>query len=335
MNPFKKNNSLFISSKKERLDFPHNPNNLVLVYDTSKEPANNTISVPLNGTVNCTINWGDGFSENHTTTGFKTHTYSQPGVYVVQISGTLTQFSYGTNSSSSNNRSKLVACLSFGDTGLNDLSNAFYNCQNLVKCPHFLPSSVISLRACFLGCTSFNYSISSWNTSNIKSMEEMFFGCINFNQPINTWNTSTVTNMAYMFQNCYNFNQPLFLWNTSSVTNMFSMFTNCNKFNQPIGLWDTSSVTNMVTMFSGAFEFKQDLSGWDIRQVTNMSGMFSSNSWGTSNYDAALIAWSQLVSPQTGISFGAGTNKYSSDATSARNVLTNTYNWVISDGGLL
>jgi hypothetical protein len=46
-----------------------NPDALVLVYDTSLEPANNTISVPLNGTVNCTIDWGDGSSESHTTTG--------------------------------------------------------------------------------------------------------------------------------------------------------------------------------------------------------------------------------------------------------------------------
>jgi hypothetical protein len=66
-----------------------------------------------------------------------------------------------------------------------------------------------------------------------------------------------------------------------------------------------------------------------------MFAMFSSNSWGTSNYDAVLIAWSQLISPQSNVSWGVGTNKYSSAAALARNVLTNTYNWVISDGGLL
>lgn len=39
MNTFKKNNSLLIGSLKEIPDFPHNPNNLVLVFDTSLAAA--------------------------------------------------------------------------------------------------------------------------------------------------------------------------------------------------------------------------------------------------------------------------------------------------------
>jgi hypothetical protein len=63
--------------------------------------------------------------------------------------------------------------------------------------------------------------------------------------------------------------------------------------------------------------------------------MFSLNNWGTANYDAALIAWSELTSPSNNVVWGVGTNKYSSAAASARNILTSTYNWVILDGGLL
>jgi len=363
MNTFVKNNSLLIGSIKEQPEYPHNPNNLVLVYDTSKEPANNTVSVPLNGTVNCTIYWGDGSSETHTTTGFKTHTYASAGVYIVQISGTMTQLNYGTGASTTNNKAKLVRCLSFGAIGLTSLSNAFYNCNQLIQCPASLPTSsaVTTFSNAFFNCTQFNDArIGSWNTAAVTNMSNMFRGASAFNQPIggwNTaavtnmsamfsvasafnqpiggWNTAAVTNMSSMFQNAPAFNQPIGGWNTAAATNMNSMFQNEPAFNQPIGDWNTGAVTNMSNMFQNASVFNQDISGWDIRKVTSMAIMFSSNNWGTTNYDAALIAWSQLSTPQTGVSFGVGSNKYSSSAVSARNVLINTYNWNISDGGLL
>jgi len=363
MNTFKKNNSLLIGSIKEQPDFPHNPNNLVLVYDTSLEPANNTVSVPLNGTVNCTINWGDGSSQSYTTTGFKTHTYANPGVYVVQISGTMTQLNYGTGSSATNNKAKLVRCLSFGNVGLTNLNNAFYNCSNLIQCPTSLPTTsfVTNTIRMFYNCSVFNQDIGNWDTATVTTMQEMFFGCSVFNQDIGDWNTSAVTNMQGLFFNCSVFNQNVGSWNTAEATRMQSMFAGCSvfnqdisgwnttkvinmggmfqnamAFNQPIGSWNTAEVTSMQSMFAGQnHAFAHDISGWDIRKVTTMNTMFFGNNWGTSNYDAALIAWSQLISPQSNVSWVVGTNKYSSAAASARNILTNTYNWTISDGGLL
>jgi len=362
VNPFIRNNSLLFGAKKEdQPDFPHDPNNLVLVYDTSLEPANNTISVPLNGTVNCTINWGDDSSDSYTTTGFKTHTYDSPGVYVVQISGTMTNLSYGISDSNTNNKRKLVRCLSFGNIGLTRLESAFRNCVNFIQCPDALPPAIITLDRCFSGCEFFNDNrVTNWITSNVRVMSFTFQSCKLFNQPLHNWNTDRVTTMFGLFQNCSEFNQSLNNWNTSLVTNMAGIFNGCSSFNQPLNSWDTSNavsmfnlfrdcfvfnqplnnwnvfkVTRMDFMFNSANAFSQDISSWDIRQVTNMSNMFSSNNWGTANYDAALIAWSQLVSPQTGISFGVGTNKYSSAAASARNALIDTYNWSISDGGVL
>jgi hypothetical protein len=111
MNTFVKNNSLLIGSQKNQPDFPHDPNNVVLVFDTSMQTENLTISVPIQGaTPNCTINWGDGSSESHTTTGNKTHTYSSAGIYVVQISGTLRTLSFNAVDIT---KRKLVRCLSF------------------------------------------------------------------------------------------------------------------------------------------------------------------------------------------------------------------------------
>ena len=95
MNTFIKNNSLLLGISKS--GFSYDPNKLVLVYDTSKEPANNTISLPVNGvTPNMTVNWGDSTSDVYTTTGWKTHTYANPGIYIVQVSGVMRTLSFGS-----------------------------------------------------------------------------------------------------------------------------------------------------------------------------------------------------------------------------------------------
>jgi surface protein len=303
---------------------------LVLVYDTSLEPANNTISVPLNGTVNCTINWGDGTSEVHTTAGFKTKTYTAPGVYVVQISGTMTQLNYGTGASTTNNRPKLRRCLSFGNVGLTSLANAFRNCVNLIEVPVVVPAAVTSMTRMFNGATAFNQDIGGWNTAAVTNMFGMFSGATAFNQDIGGWNTAAVTNMSEMFEGATAFNQPIGGWNTAAVTDMFGMFFGATAFNQPIGgwntaavtdmgsmfngatafnqdigSWNTAAVTSMSSMFSGATAFNQDISGWDIRRVTTMGSMFLNSAWSNANYSAALIAWDAL--PEIDISTRSAT----------------------------
>jgi hypothetical protein len=64
-----------------------------------------------------------------------------------------------------------------------------------------------------------------------------------------------------------------------------------------------------------------------------MNSMFQGVSLSTQNYDALLIGWSSLTL-QSGVSFDGGGSQYSSGAQSARNVLTDVFNWSISDGGL-
>jgi surface protein len=248
---------------------------LVLVYDTSFEPANNTISVPLNGTVNCTIDWGDGSSESHTTTGFKTHTYASAGIYTVQISGTMTQLNHGTGASSTSNKAKLVRCPSFGNVGLTSLSSAFRNCVNLIEVPVVVPAAVTNMGSVFQGATAFNQPIGGWNTSSVTNMGSMFQGATAFNQPIGGWNTSSVTNMGNMFQGATAFNQDIGGWNTAAVTAMSNMFVGATAFNQDIGGWNTAAVTSMSSMFNGATAFNQDIGGWNTAAVTSMSSMFN------------------------------------------------------------
>ena len=73
----------------------------------------------------------------------------------------------------------------------------------------------------------------------------------------------------------------------------------------------------------------------DISNIVNMTDMFGGGSgMSTESYDKVLISWSSL-SVQTSVTFGAGTSTYTlgSSAESARDILENTYTWVIVDAG--
>jgi surface protein len=299
--------------------FRYDPSNLVLVFDTSLEPANLQVTVPIQGvSPNVVIAWGDGSSEAHTVAGNKTHTYAAGGIYVVQISGVMRTLLFGGSGSTSDNKQKLVRCLSFGDIGLTSLLQAFRSCVNLIEVPLVLPRGVTTLEQAFFGCTSFNDpNICKWKTENVTSFSNVFNGCSVFNQPIGSWDTSSATTFTQMFQNATVFNQPIGNWNTSRVQTITGMFTSAAAFNQQIGGWDTSNVTGMLTVFSSATSFRatlmgwnvsnvnnmnqmfvnsrydQDISAWDIRKVTSLSSAVTAQ-WGTANYSAALIAWAAL-----------------------------------------
>jgi surface protein len=286
-------------------------NPLVLVFDTSKQTANLQVSVPLNGTVNCTIDWGDGTSETHTTTGFKTHTYATAGIYTVRISGTMTQLNYGT--SSLNNKPKLVRCLSFGNVGLTSLQNAFRRCANLIEVPPTVPAAVTNMSGMFASATAFNQNIGGWNTAAVTDMSGMFASATAFNQNIGGWNTAAVTNMNSMFLEATAFNQNIGGWNTAAVTNMNSMFLEATAFNQNIGGWNLSGL-------SGANRLSDFMTGVTLS---------------TANYDALLIGWeANKASFRSDLTPNFGSSKYTagSAAATARAALV-TYGWTITDGG--
>ena len=219
-------------------------------------------------------------------------------------------------------------------------------------------SQITDMSLVFENKSSFNQDIGSWNTSNVTTMLRMFRGANDFNQDISDWDVSSVTNMYLMFNNATAFNQDISSWDVSNVTTMSVMFQGATSFNQDISSWDVSSVTFMDSMFRNAASFNQDISGWDVSSVTNMEHMFRDatsfdqdlGSWDVSgvsstfgmrnmfngsalsnnNYDAILLDWRQLTL-QSNVTAHFGSAKYTESA--ARAVLTDTYNWTITDGG--
>ncbi len=152
---------------------------------------------------------------------------------------------------------------------------------------NIVTSLLTSMDSMFLGATSFNQNIGSWDVSKVTNMNRMFYEASSFNQPIGNWNVSNVTDMKGLFYKTTAFNQPIDYWNVSKVTNMKGLFYKATAFNQPIGSWDVSKVTNMNRMFYEASSFNQPIGNWNVSRVINMSNMF----YGASDFNQPIGSW--------------------------------------------
>ena len=214
-----------------------------LVFTTTD--VNQTIELPLYGTVDCTVKWGDGEADGvYTIQGMKSHTFATAGTYNVSISESFTEFG---SSSAWSGVEYLTEVVSFGDMQLTVLSHAFDGAVNLTSVPATLPTTVNSLSSTFANITQ----------TSITNLD--------------LWDVSHVTNMSEMFLNAKNFNQAIGSWDVSSVTTMNSMFAYATAFDQNLGVWDITSVTDMEAMFAGdslsLAYYDGILFGWTQQQV--------------------------------------------------------------------
>jgi trimeric autotransporter adhesin len=250
-----------------------------------------TITLPYNsgGTYSGTINWGDG---NVVTNSYanKSHVYTTAGNYDVTITGTATQFSFGTYGGTN---LRLTDIKQWGNVGIVSYAGMFYNCTNLINItatdtPTFKPNTSIS--GMFDNASNFNQNLNSWNVSNVTNMNQVFYGATSFNGNISSWNTSNVTSMIQMFVDATSFNQNIGGWNVGNVANMSQMFSNADAFNQNIANWNVSQVANMDQMFDAANLFNQDLSSWCVTLIPTVPFNFSTGAtawvlpkpvWGT------------------------------------------------------
>ena len=256
---------------------------MVLWYNTSLSEGT-TITLPLRGNVDLTVDWGDGSDVEIVTTATDlSHTYATHDTYMVTLSGSLQWF----GSDHCAYAEKLIKVTSFGNLGLQNFSFAFSGARNLTEVPAVLPSTVTHLVYMFEDATSFNQDIGVWDVSGVTNMSCMFMGATSFNKNIGGWDFSNVTSMSDMFFRATSFNQPIGGWDVSNVTTMYRMFYGATSFNQPIGDWDVSSVTRMDAMFYGATSFNQDIGGWDVSGVRYISSMFS----GAASFNQPIGEW--------------------------------------------
>lgn len=305
-----------------------------MVVDTTQAgSASDTFIIPLpgSGTYDFDVDWGDGSTNNYTQNTDVTKVYSTGGEYTIKITGTFPRIYFNNGG----DKAKLKDVSNWGTIAWGSMEGAFRGCSNATFTASDVPdfSSVTDMSNMFSGCSSFNQSVSNFDTSNVTTMAGIFAGASNFNQSVSNFDTSNVTNMESMFNGCISFNQSVANFDTSNVTTMYAMFYNTPNFNQSLANFDTSKVTSMAQMFQFSSNFNQDVSHFDITSLTTAALMFSGSAFSNSNYDLLLVAWEAQVE-KTGVTFHAGSAQYSAGApATARNVLVTTSTWSITDGG--
>ena len=175
--------------------------------------------------------------------------------------------------------------------------------------------AITNMDSLFLNKTTFNSNISNWNVTNVEVMASMFEGATAFNQPIGSWNVQQNGSAVSMFNGATSFNQPLNNWDVSNVGNFLNMFANADAFQQPLNLWEPNSLGN---------GFGQGFMG-----ATGTSTAITYNSLDTL-YNGWVVDFAALQSNVT-ISFGDST--FTSAGLAAKNILVNSKNWTITDGG--
>ena len=275
-----------------------------LTFEVTTSATSKNIELPYesSGTYSGTINWGDGNTSTNTYTN-RAHTYTEPGVYTIKVSGRSSKLAFGdlTNTIASL-YTKLVQFgdpmdferLSFGDRLSSKHGAINMDFTTVPDVPSFAINANIDYMLAGLSTSNFN-NIEAWDVSKVVSMQGVFYSNYLFNQNINDWDVSNVTTMYETFAIARDFNQPLNTWDVGNVTNMGSMFKGLaqgegsiyTKFNQNINSWDVSKVTNMSSMFSYASRFNQPLNSWTINNVTNIVAMFQN----AVDFNQPLSSW--------------------------------------------
>ena len=191
---------------------------------------------------------------------------------------------------------------------------------------------VTKLSYVFSGCIALNSPSFQDDNLNGTGVNASFayYNCTVYNQPTN-WPRQGPRNS--MFENCSSMNSPV------PTVNLFGgnaarMFKNATSFNQPIGLFTGSEDQgNISEMFAGATSFNQDLSSWQIEGIGTAGGFMDGVTLSTANYDALLNSWAAQNILNNGVNISFGNSKFCT-AEAARDHLSNTFNWNISDNGV-
>ena len=171
-----------------------------------------------------------------------------------------------------------------------------------------------------------------WGDVVWSSFDSIFWGCSNISfEYTDIPDLSEVTIMRLPFAGT-SFNSTVNNWDVSNITDMNNAFRLAGNFNQPVNNWDVSNVTDMQNMFNAASAFNQPINDWNVSNVENMANILNDSSFSVANLTSVYEDWSQLTLQQN-VPFSAGKIKYNASGQAGRDVMTNTFNWGITDGG--
>ncbi len=210
----------------------------VINFETEWTVAANTkVTVPVTGSVDVYIDYGDGTKESVTSEN-PTHTYSNAGTYTIKISGTCTSFTANTDAQSYITKLKKWGCLEA-------TSYQFNNCTKLagtIPSPH------------------------TQSFKNVTSVYQLFRECANLTGEIPKdllENATKITNCAYLFDGCSKLtgNIPSGIFkNSPKIWDFSSTFRNCSNLTGSIPS-DIFQNNANATLFVDTFRFCSKLTG--------------------------------------------------------------------------
>lgn len=234
---------------------------LVLEYSISAANSYTTICLPIAGSVDCTVSWGDGETEQ-ITSAYPYHTYTTGGDYSVWITGTVTALNSGNITV--NYKRYLASVRQWGATGLTSMEDAFYYCPGLESVPDDSSgafSDVTTFKSAFYytpALTSVPAGLFSSVTGD-TSFQNTFWGAGIKEIPENLFaKCAAVTTFEGTFRGCVITDIPENLFsNCAAVTSFANVFTDCDYLTSvPAGLF--ANCPN-VTSFWEAFEYDSAL----------------------------------------------------------------------------
>ncbi len=238
-------------------------NALILTYTITS--ANTSARLPIYGTVDCTVDWGDGTVERYTSTR-PSHTYAAKGDYDVIIDGTVTAL-YSSGISSSSSPLAISAVKQWGNTGLTDMNHAFYYCTSLASLPEYTGDAFVDVtdfQYAFCDCPSLKEIPKGIfdNCPKNTAGNHIFYGCSTITTiPEGLFdNWPEVTTFRSAFYECSSLTTiPAHLFsNCPKVTSFRSTFEYCPSLTEvPAGLFDgCSAATTFAWVFYAATSLK-------------------------------------------------------------------------------
>ena len=158
------------------------------------EPGDLTITIPTTGSgYDYTIDFGDGTVLSNQT-GNATHTYAQPGMYNVSITGDFPRVYFNNGG----DRNKIIYVLQWGEIEWSSMAHAFYGCSNLKIIATDIPDfgAVTDMSNMLKGAIEFNAPVNGWDVANVADMSGMFSGATSFNQDLSDWTFNNGVNLS-------------------------------------------------------------------------------------------------------------------------------------------
>jgi hypothetical protein len=117
--------------------------------------------------------------------------------------------------------------------------------------------------------------------------------------------------------------------------NLSYFFSGCLLVNNAsIGFWPMTGVKNGSYFFQNASSFNQPLY-WDFSTFEDLTDFLTGSAFSTTNYDLLLNHLAAHPTLQMNVPLGVGSTQYTAASAVARAYIIATYNWSITDGGLI